>query len=81
MYFSCFCRLYESFNYYKAQYLSWDTWAAWCVDVYTKAKSLVIAYKNQFGEDGESVAIEVIDYRNSKGYFASSFADITWLTC
>lgn len=77
MCYSYFCRLYESINYYKANYLSWDTWTAWCVDVYTKAKSVVIAYKNDIGEDGESVAVEVISYRNSKGYFASSSSTVT----
>jgi hypothetical protein len=66
----CELRLFEDLSRYKTHYLSWDLWQAWCVDLYSQVKNALIIYRNRASDNGESVALEVIDYRNAQGYFA-----------
>lgn len=61
---------------YKDQYLSWETWQKWCYDVLKRISSLNSIKSRRMAreteDDGESLAIEVLRYRNPKGYFGMS---------
>lgn len=70
---------------YKDTYVSWETWHRWCGEVLKCFASLRASIASLHStrnrqtasgtdvDNGESVAVEVIKYRNPKGYFGMSF--------
>jgi hemimethylated DNA binding protein len=71
-------QLAKSVTYYTSEYLSWQKWGEWCVELLGKVRTqLTPALQSPqpgdvLGDEGESPAIEVIKFRNPEGYFASS---------
>ncbi|KAL5010203.1 hypothetical protein ScPMuIL_012508 [Solemya velum] len=56
----------------KNRYFSWRSWQKWCFDILSNLQDKGSIYTGQDDMNGESPAIEVLRYKDPKGYFAGS---------
>ncbi len=61
-------RLVTTAESFKNQYLSWSAWQKWCIDIIKRVKKTHPDVSDE--PEGESPAIEVLKFRDPKGYFA-----------
>ena len=62
---------------FKNRYLSWKHWQKWCLNVITSIRSNNIKFgemEDDFDDQGESPAVEVLKYRDQGGDFASQYS-------
>ena len=66
------CSLVSDAAHFKDQYLSWKSWHKWCVQIINKISpsSATPYFEGQDDPNGQSPAIEVLNYKDPAGYFA-----------
>jgi hypothetical protein len=66
------CRLLSTAAGLKNKYLSLAAWSEWCQDILSLfGTGTGKGFSGQDDPNGESPAVEVFEYRDKKGYFAS----------
>ena len=66
-----YCRIVSEAVGFKNHYLTWKTWKQWCIDIVKKVKGLTTSVEKSDAPAGESPAVEVLKFKDSKGFFAS----------
>ena len=56
---------------FRDEYLTWNTLKRWCLDIVKKVKGLTTSVEKSDAPAGESPAVEVLKFRDNKGFFSS----------
>lgn len=67
-----FRRLLSSAEGFRNKYLSLAAWSQWCQDIMSMLRGRRWEYAGQDNPNGESPAVEVLQYKDKKGYFGTS---------
>lgn len=57
---------------FKEKYLSWKSWQRWCLNILSSVQGSYPQYGQSDDPEGESPAVEVMKFRDPKGYFGGS---------